>query len=79
MSSSIPIDDTGRFVLATPPKTGIYTVTLTPPEPKQLPPGSPSQKPDEFPVPRKYQDLSMSNLTKEITTGKNNLEVVIPE
>ena len=78
-AASIPIDETGHFALATPLKTGTYTISFTPPEPKQLPPGSPPQKADEFPVPKKYFDIANSDLTQEVIEGTNTIDVVIPE
>jgi hypothetical protein len=73
------LDSSGNFKLPSPLETGTYNISVTPPVPKQLPPGTPAETPAPFLVPIKYQDASQSDINKEIKTGDNKLEIVIPE
>lgn len=78
-AATVPLDGTGKFIVTTPMETGTYSIAITPPRPKQLPPGSPPEKPAVFMVPIKFQDIAQSNLTKDIAKGDNVLDIVIPD
>lgn len=73
-----PLDSAGHFTVVPPMDTGTYNISIIPPRPKQLPPGTPPEQLPPFPVPQKYQDPAQSDLTKEITTGNNELDIAIP-
>jgi hypothetical protein len=73
-----PLDSSGNFTVPVPMDTGTYSISIIPPRPKQLPPGTPPEELPPFPVPIKYQDPAQSDLTKEVTKGDNKLEIVIP-
>ncbi|MEZ6143540.1 MAG: hypothetical protein R3B84_23495 [Zavarzinella sp.] len=71
------LNKNGEFTLSTPLKTGTYKVYFLPPPAEQLPPGQMS-KPNEFVVPKLYQDVGTTTITKEITSGANKLSIEIP-
>lgn len=73
-----PLDNEGRFTVTSPMDTGLYNVSIVPPRPKQLPPGTPPEQLPPFPVPPKYLDPVQSDLNKEIKAGDNDLEIAIP-
>ena len=78
-AATAPLDSTGKFTLSSPLQTGNYNISITPPVPKQLPPGSPPEAPVTFNIPLKYQDPSQSDINKEVKVGANTLDIVIPE
>lgn len=73
------LDSSGKFTLGAPLQTGNYSVSVTPPIPKQLPPGSPPEPQVEFTISLKYQDPSQSDIKKEVKVGANTLDIVIPD
>lgn len=73
-----PLDNEGRFTVTSPMDTGTYNVSIVPPRPKQLPPGTPPETLAPFPVPQKYLDPVQSDINKEIKPGDNDLEIEIP-
>ena len=77
--ATAPLDASGNFTVTTPLDVGTYNVSVTPPVPKQLPPGTPPEPQAPFEIPPKYQDPSQSDINKEIKTGDNKLDIVIPE
>ena len=78
-AASAPLDSAGQFVVEAPISTGTYTVSITPPLPKQLPPGSPPEEVPPFLIPMEYQDSSQSRLNVEVEKGENDVDIVVPE
>lgn len=78
-AATAPLDASGNFKLATSIEIGTYNISITPPIPKQLPPGTAPETPAPFLVPIKYQDASQSDINKEIKAGDNKLDIVVPD
>lgn len=68
------LDSSGAFKFDAGLPVGSYKVYVTPPVPKQLPPGTPMEKVD-FTVPPKFQDPAQSGVTKEVKAGPNDITV----
>lgn len=74
-----PLDASGKFTVTAPMETGTYNVAITPPRPKQLPPGTAPEPMKPFPIPMKYQDPSQSTITQEVKTGDNVMDISVPD
>jgi hypothetical protein len=73
------LDSGGAFKLSAPLPVGSYKVFVTPPVPKQLPPGTPPEK-VEFPVlPPKLQDPVQTPVSQEVKAGPNTFTIDLPE
>jgi len=74
LGSSAKLDDSGAYTLAGQLEAGTYKVYIQPPTPEQLPPGQ-APKPVKFDVPRKFQNLTTTPLTKEVKAGANDIPI----
>jgi hypothetical protein len=78
-AATADLDSSGAFKLSGAVPVGNYKVYVTPPTPKQLPPGTPPEPPVQFTLPPKLQDPAQTPITKEIKAGPNDLTIDLPE
>lgn len=72
------LDSSGKFTVPT-VDAGTYTISISPPTPKQLPPGTKAEAPPPFNIPIKYQDPGQSTITKDVVKGDNTFDIEVPE
>jgi hypothetical protein len=78
-ASQANLDSSGAFKMSAPLPVGNYKIYVTPPIPKQLPPGTPPEKTEPFTLPPKLQDPGQTPVTKEVKAGPNDITVDLPE
>src|SRR5207248_2752857 len=78
LGSSGKLDDSGAYTLAGSLEAGSYKVYIQPPIPEQLPPGT-APKRVTFDVPKKFQDVKSTPLTKEVKAGSNDIPIELTD
>jgi len=78
-AATADLDSSGAFKMSGPLPVGNYKVFVTPPTPKQLPPGTPPEKTVPFNLPPKLQDPAQTPVTKEVKAGPNDFPIDLPE
>ncbi|MFO0877731.1 MAG: hypothetical protein U0840_10290 [Gemmataceae bacterium] len=69
------ITESGTYTLEGVVDAGTYKVYLQPPLPEQLPPGTKPKAKAPFSVPAKFLDGNSSPLSKEVKSGKNDINL----
>jgi hypothetical protein len=73
------ITESGTYTLEGVVDAGTYKVYLQPPLPEQLPPGTKPKARTPFNVPAKFLDGNSSPLSKEVKTGKNDINIELTD
>ena len=76
IGAEAPIDATGKYAFATPLEAGTYAVSVTPPPPEPVPPGTrPAKVAAE--IPAKFREPTSSGLTFTVKSGANTYDIVL--
>jgi len=75
IGSQATLDDSGKFTLPGTLAVGNYKVFIQPPPPKQLPPGTPSEKTPTLDIPKKYQDPKTTTASADVKVGPNDITI----
>jgi hypothetical protein len=76
IGAEAPIDATGKYAFATPLVAGTYAVSVTPPPPEPVPPGTrPAKTAPE--IPAKFREPTSSGLSFTVKGGQNEYPIAI--
>jgi hypothetical protein len=76
IGAEAPIDATGKYAFATPLEAGTYAVSVTPPPPEPVPPGTrPAKVAPE--IPAKFRQPTSSGLSYTVKSGQNEYPIAL--
>ena len=79
LASEANLDSSGAFKLPGSLPLGNYKISLQPPRPQQLPPGSPAPKAANLAIPTQYQDANRTPLTRDVKAGSNDFSIELTD